>query len=507
MYNTNFLATRLAEAGSNRLNSPFIDQPDLGRVTTFADFFLNAERIAQVLVDQGVTPGDRVLVYAPKSATCIELYFACLIAGAVYTSINPAIPFDDVDYFVNDAQPALIVTDAERYAAVFRNRTDWPKALTVNADETGTLVQLRDGHAGGFTAIARNADDPAAILYTSGTTGRPKGVVHSHSALWSNADVLRAYWQFTADDVLLHCLPIFHLHGLFTAMNVLLASGASCKYIPAFERDAILNLMPGATVMMGVPPYYMALLDDPRLSDAARGMRVFISGSAPMLPQTHAQWRAATGTTILERYGMTECSMIASNPYDAERRPNSVGFPLPGTEVRIVDIQSGAPLSAGEIGMIEVRGPNLFSGYWQKPEKTAEDMQDDGFFISGDFGKYDADGYLYVIGRVKDAVISPDGIVFPKKVEEQIDALPGIAESAVVSVPHPERTAVPVAIIVANGDAIAEEIMRDALQGQLAAHEVPARFITVGELPRNAMGKVQKVTLRAQYDTLFSVGS
>ena len=502
MYSNNYLASRLSHMGSTNLTKELLVQPELGRRTSYADFFLNAERSAQFLADLGVSPGDRVLVYAGKSAGSIELYFGCLLAGAVYTPINPAIAADGLGYFIEDASPAVIVCDDSRYDAC-TNATQQPiPVFTINPDESGSFIDQRDTHAGGFVAVERQAEDPAAILYTSGTTGQPKGVVHTHGSLWSNAHVLTRSWAFHDSDVLLHVLPIFHLHGLFTAMNVLLTAGASCVYVARFDKDQTLDLLPQCSVMMGVPPFYMSLLEDPRLGDACRNMRVCISGSAPMLPQTHEAWKEITGAMILERYGMTECSMIASNPYQAERRPNSVGFPLEGTEIRIVDLKTQAELPNGEMGMIEIRGPNLFAGYLNKPEKTAEDMRDDGFFISGDIGRFDAQGYLHVLGRVKDAIFTTDGIVIPKAVEEVIDKVPGVDESAVISVPHPTMENVPVAIIVGQAADVAQ--VKSRVASVLAPYQQPEKFIVVEALPRNAMGKVQKAALRETYAKLFA---
>lgn len=311
MYDGNYLASHLSRQGAERLRKVVIEQPGLGRSTSYVDFFGNAEKSAQLLVDLGVKPGRTVLVYAEKSVSSIELYFGCLLAGAVYTPINPTLPAEDLGYFVDDADPALIICDKTRMAA-FRGSASSVPVLTINADETGTFVDQRNAYAAGFMAIKRAASDRAAVLYTSGTTGRPKGVIHTHGSLWSNASVLAESWAFVDRDVLFHALPIFHLHGLFTAMNVILTAGASCIFVPRFDIEGAITHLPKCSVMMGVPPYYMSLLEDDRLAEAARNVRVFISGSAPMLPQTHVAWREKTGSMIMERYGMTECSMIAS---------------------------------------------------------------------------------------------------------------------------------------------------------------------------------------------------
>ncbi len=501
MYDNNYLASRLIRTGSKRLKKDLILQPELDRRTSYVDFITNSEKSAQLLVDLGVKPGDTVLVYAPKSATSIELYFGCLLSGAVYTPINPAIPSEEVPYFVEDARPSLIICDESRYEDCFSNQRNTTPVLTINANETGSFIDQRSNYAAGFISVNRQAKDPAAILYTSGTTGRPKGVIHSHAALFSNAEVLVHSWSFHESDTLIHALPIFHLHGLFTAVNVVLASGASCIYLSNFDRNAVLAVMPQSTVMMGIPPYYTSLLEDPRLSDASKNMRAFISGSAPMLPQTHMDWYSKTGNMIIERYGMTECSMIASNPYEGLRKPNTVGFPLKGTKVRITDLKSGEPLTNGEIGMIEIQGPSLFDGYLNKPEKTSEDMREDGFFISGDLGRYDDEGYLMVLGRVKDAIFTEDGIIIPKEVEEQIDAIPGVSESAVISVPHPIKKNVPVAIIV--GRNIDTDEIGKAMCSKIEPFKCPVKYIHVDALPRNTMGKVQKTALRETYSGLF----
>lgn len=501
MYSGNFLAERLSSHGSVNREKVLSMLPAIGREVSYQKFFDNAETSASALVSLGVRPGDSVLVFADKSFSSIELFFGCLLCGAVYTPISPASRIEDLQYFVKDSRPALVVCDQKRVEA-FQGIKDCPKILTINPDESGSFVDLRSSLSG-FSALSRQPDDCAAVLYTSGTTGLPKGVIHTHGSLWSNAHALVDYWSFSHADVLLHVLPVFHLHGLFTAMNVVLAAGASTVFLPSFDVDSALDHMPKCTVMMGVPPYYMSLLENSSLSEAAKNIRVFISGSAPMLPQTHAAWRDKTGTMILERYGMTECSMIASNPYDGERKPNSVGFPLPGTEVRVVDTQAGDVLPAGKIGMIQIKGSNLFAGYLNKPEKTAEDMTSDGFFVSGDLGCYDSEGYLYVLGRVKDAVFTRAGIVIPKEIEELIDKAPNVVESAVISVDHPDRGSLPVAIVVGDKGRATEGDVREFVEDRLESFKQPVRYVFVDGLPRNAMGKVQKVELRKLYADLF----
>jgi malonyl-CoA/methylmalonyl-CoA synthetase len=347
-------------------------------------------------------------------------------------------------------------------------------------------------------------DDLAAILYTAGTTGKPKGAMLSHGNLQSNAAALRAGWQFTERDVLLHALPVFHTHGLFVGTNVTLSSGASMLFLPKFGVDEIFRALPKATVMMGVPTFYVRLLADKRLSRETAGhMRLFISGSAPLLAETHVRWQALTGHAILERYGMTETNMNTSNPYEGARRPGSVGLPLPGTEVRILG-EDGRSLAAGEIGRIQVRGPNVFKGYWRQPEKTREELHADGFFETGDLGRLDEDGYLAIVGRGKDLIITGGFNVYPKEVESAIDAIPGVEESAVFGLSHPDfGEGVTAAVVAKKNASLTEASIQASLKDRLAGFKQPKRVMLVDELPRNAMGKVQKNLLREQYRALY----
>jgi len=510
MYEGNHLAQRLRQASAHRGAETFINDNRRGVRITYDEFFANAERLANTLVAHGVKTDERVLIHAEKSVASLELYVACLLAGAIYVPINPALPVEDLGYFLDDAQPAVVVFRPDTIAAIQAICSGYgiKALLTLSHDETGTLISARDDCAEGFRAVKRESQDIAAILYTSGTTGQPKGVVHTHRSLASNAEVLTQYWHFSEKDALIHALPIFHLHGLFTAINVTLFSGGSCIYLQKFDPGEVLRVMPTATVMMGVPPFYMTLLQYPELAEAAEGIRLFISGSAPMLTQTHARWHEVTGHTVLERYGMTECSMIASNPYEGVRKPNSVGYPLPGIVVRIVAPDSEKLVAVGEIGRIQIRGENLFSSYWRKPQKTAEDMTNDGFFNSGDFGKYDADGYLYVIGRAKDAINTSQGLIFPKEIEEKIDLVEGVAESAIVAAPHPELRQAAVAVIVLKTDAaVSETAVLSAIGPTLKKHQLPCAIRFVDALPRNVMGKVEKTTLREMVADEFSPSS
>jgi malonyl-CoA/methylmalonyl-CoA synthetase len=390
-------------------------------------------------------------------------------------------------------------------AASLCERSGVSALITLGTEDDGTLPALACGQPDVFEHVPRSAGDLAAILYTSGTTGRSKGAMLSHANLTSNAAALVEAWRFTSDDVLLHALPIFHTHGLFVATNVVLMAGASMIFIPKFDPNEVFRLLPRSTAMMGVPTYYVRLLDDARLTrEAAAHMRLFISGSAPLLPDTHRGFLERTGHSILERYGMTETGMNTSNPYEGDRVPGTVGLPLPGVEVRIANPETGEILGQEEIGMIEVRGPNVFEGYWRMPEKTKTEFRDDGFFITGDLGKIDAGGYVHIVGRGKDLIISGGFNVYPKEVESEIDALPGVAESAVIGVSHPDfgEGVIAVVVLAKNSD-LQEKDVIETLKSRLANYKLPKRVFLVDDLPRNAMGKVQKNLLRDAYGDLF----
>jgi malonyl-CoA/methylmalonyl-CoA synthetase len=375
-------------------------------------------------------------------------------------------------------------------------------------DQSGTLSQLRDQVEAGFKAVARSESDIAAILYTSGTTGRSKGAMMSHAALATNAETLKDYWHFTESDVLIHGLPIFHAHGLFVAVNVTFMAGSQILFMPKFDAEHVIDLMPKATTFMGVPTHYTRLLAQPGLTNAAAGLRLCVSGSAPLSSETFKTWKAATGKAILERYGMTETNMNTSNPYEGERRAGAVGFPLPGVELKICDSKSGKELAPGETGTIEIRGPNLFSGYWRMPEKTAMEMRQDGWLITGDLGKVDADGYVHIVGRSKDLIISGGYNIYPKEVEVVLDATASVQESAVIGVPHPDFGEGVVAIVVPKmGQTPNLRSVMDEIEGKLARFKLPKRMVLADELPRNTMGKVQKNVLRERYSELLTTGS
>ncbi len=498
MYEANHLCSLLARHAVLTPDHIFAYRPGLPNVT-YADLFNGAERMASALAAQGLEPGDRVAVQVDKSIEAIQLYIGTVMAGGIFLPLNTAYTGAEVAYFLGDATPRIVVCDPAREGEIAP--LSQARTLTLAGDGSGTLIDALPAEAG-FDAVPREEGDLAAILYTSGTTGRSKGAMLSHGNLASNSETLREYWRFTRDDVLIHALPIFHTHGLFVATNVSLFAGASTFFLPKFDADAIISALPSSTAMMGVPTFYTRLLDDPRLTpDLASNMRLFISGSAPMLVDTHEKWLARTGHRVLERYGMTETNMSTSNPYEGERRMGTVGFPLPGVELRIMD--DGHEVATGEIGVIEVRGPNVFQGYWQMPEKTAEELREDGWFITGDLATRDAEGYVTIVGRSKDLIITGGFNVYPKEIESLIDDIPGVVESAVIGVPHPDFGEAVVAVIVPQGDPDPGGI-RDVLTRDLAKFKQPKDLIFVDALPRNTMGKVQKKQLREDHAALFT---
>lgn len=479
-----------------------------GAVLSYGDMLERSGRIANTLVLRGVEPGDRVAVQVEKSPQALMLYLATLRAGAVYLPLNSGYTLHELDYFLGDATPQLVVCDpAQRIGLEEITRRRGILALeTLDADGQGSLSTAAAAAPSDFADVPREADDLAAILYTSGTTGRSKGAMLTHRGLSSNALTLARCWRFSDADVLLHALPIYHTHGLFTASNTVMVSGASMIFLPKFDADSVLRLLPNASVFMGVPTFYTRLLQHPELTEpACSHMRLFVSGSAPLLAETHEAFLRRTGHAILERYGMTETSMNSSNPYDGERRPGTVGMPLPGTELRVADPQTGRLLGTGQIGVIEVRGPNVFAGYWGQPDKTRAEFRPDGFFITGDLGTIDDGGYVHIVGRAKDLIITGGFNVYPKEVEAEIDALPGVVESAVVGVPHPDFGEGVTAVVVRKpGAAVSERSILDALTGRLAKFKLPKCVVFADQLPRNAMGKVQKNLLRAAYLDLYA---
>ncbi|MCF1472162.1 MULTISPECIES: malonate--CoA ligase [Rhizobium/Agrobacterium group] len=489
-----------------RPSSPFI-LTNGGRIWTYGDAIALSGQIASAIGKLGIQPGDRIAVQIEKSPEALILYLACLRAGAVYLPLNTAYTLAELDYFIGDAEPKLVVVSSSALEPIRKVAAPYGAHVeTLNADGSGSLIDLARIEPTDFANVARAPDDLAAILYTSGTTGRSKGAMLTHDNLLSNALTLREFWRVTSDDRLIHALPIFHTHGLFVATNVTLLSGASMILLPKFDPDEVLSLMPNATLLMGVPTFYVRLLQSQKLDrEITANIRLFISGSAPLLAETHVEFGKRTGKAILERYGMTETNMNTSNPYDGDRVPGTVGLPLPGVTVRITDPASGAILPTGETGSIEIKGPNVFKGYWRMPEKTAAEFTADGFFISGDLGKIDENGYVHIVGRGKDLVISGGYNIYPKEVESEIDQLEGVVESAVIGVPHPDFGEGVTAIVICKpGVSLDEKAILNALQDRLARYKQPKRIIFLEDLPRNTMGKVQKNVLRQQYADLYA---
>ncbi len=474
---------------------------------TFADLSHAIDRIAGVLGEQGIDAGDRVLAQVEKSPEALALYLATLKAGGVFVPLNSAYTDTEVAYFLNDAQPGLFVTrpgkEVPRKPGTVRSPRDM-RVMTLGANGEGTLADAMSGVRPRRQVAARDAGQVAALVYTSGTTGRAKGAMLTHANLSSNAHALRACWGWREDDVLLHALPVFHVHGLFIALHCALLGATPTIFLPRFDADEVMRQLPEATVMMGVPTFYTRLLQQARLSARhCAGMRVFISGSAPLAEQTFHAWQDRTGHRILERYGMSETIINTSNPLHGERVAGTVGFALPGVQVRVVDA-AGAQAPHGQVGMVEVRGKNVFKGYWRMPEKTAGEFRSDGYFITGDLGTMDAEGRLAIVGRGKDLIISGGYNVYPKEVETEIDALQGVVESAVIGVPHPDFGEGVVAVLVPDAAPLQASSLRAALDGRLARFKLPKAVVNVPRLPRNAMGKVQKNRLRDDYAMLFS---
>ena len=488
-------------------DAPFLETLE-GAVVTYGDLATRSGAVAGALVALGVAPGDRVAAQVEKSPEALILYLACLRAGAAFLPLNTAYTANEISYFLGDARPRVFVCDPAKADSLrpVAARCGVAHVETLSAEGAGSLTDKARARDGSFETVARGPDDLAAILYTSGTTGRSKGAMLSCDNLASNALALVDAWRFTGDDVLIHALPIYHTHGLFVATNVMLTVGGAMLFLPKLDPDAILRVMPRATTMMGVPTFYTRLLGHGGLTrEATAHMRLFVSGSAPLLAETHREWSARTGHAILERYGMTETNMNISNPYyEGVRLPGAVGQPLPGVEARVADPETGAAIAPGDIGMIEIRGPNVFKGYWNMPEKTAAEFRADGFFITGDLGRIDERGYFHIVGRGKDLVITGGFNVYPKEVEDEIDALPGVVESAVIGLPHADFGEGVTAVVVRKlGAAIDERAVVAALGDRLAKFKQPKRVIFVDDLPRNAMGKVQKAALRETYADLY----
>ncbi|MER6088748.1 AMP-binding protein [Streptomyces bluensis] len=492
-----------AEQAERQPDKTLFELPD-GQSITYRETAQTARRIAARLVADGVIPGDRVAMQVEKSPEAVALYLATLQIGGVLLPLNTAYTGAEMEYFIGDAQPRVLVCSPDRRADHAHREGDGLVVETLGVLRDGTLLDGDDHHEEVYDA---SADDPASILYTSGTTGRSKGAVLTHGNLASNCRTLLEAWQYTADDRLIHALPIFHIHGLFVAVNMTLTAGASLHFLPRFAPETIIDLLPRATVLMGVPTFYTRLLKNDRLTpESCASMRLFVSGSAPLLASDHEAFEARTGHAILERYGMTETGMNTTNPYDGgPRKPGTVGTPLPGIEIRVVDRETGEALPDGEVGIIEVRGPNVFAGYWQMPEKTASEFREDGFFVTGDLGRIDEDGYLSIVGRDKDLVISGGYNIYPKEIEDLLNAHPRVLESAVIGVPHPDFGETVMAVVVpAPGRQPEGGELLDFIADDLARFKHPRAVRVVETLPRNVMGKVQKAELRKRYADLFT---
>lgn len=498
--NQNLLA-RFLEVAVLAGNKPFLIAGD-APLLRFADLDRETGRLAARLAALGGKPGDRVVVQVEKSAQAVLLYLAALRAGLIFVPLNPAYTAAELGYFLSDAEPAVVVcrpADREAVQALAGSA----RVVTLGTDGSGTL--LENLPADSAPVVLRGSDDLAAILYTSGTTGRSKGAMLSHGNLYSNAATLKDLWEWRSDDILIHILPIYHVHGLFVALHGALLAGASVLFHTGFDPAAVIADFPRATVLMGVPTHYTRLIDTPGLTRAAaRPMRLFISGSAPLLAEAHERFARKTGQRILERYGMTETGMITSNPYDGERVAGTVGFALPKVSVRLRDAQ-GQPVELGEPGILEVRGPNVFKGYWRNPEKTAEEFRDGRWFVTGDVATRDSEGRITLVGRAKDMIIGGGLNIYPREIEEAIDALPGVAESAVIGVSHPDLGEAVVAVVAREpGAALTEAGILEGLVTELARFKQPRRVFIVDALPRNAMGKVQKAALRTEHAGLFA---
>ncbi len=467
--------------------SPLLLAPD-GRVLSYGEAGDASARLARVL---GVAVGDRVMVQTSKSFEVVLLYLACLRAGAVYVPLNTAYATEEVEYFATDAEPVLLVCEPEN-----------KDALAGLAPRVEILAELMEGLDGAepLETVERGEDDIAAILYTSGTTGRSKGAMISHGNLSSNGLALHRIWGWRDGEVLLHALPIYHVHGLFVAIHCAMLNGSPMWFLPGFDADAIVSLLPKSTVLMGVPTFYTRLLSHPGLKkDAVKDMRLFISGSAPLLEETFRAFEDRTGHRILERYGMTEAGMITSNPLDGARVAGTVGYPLPDVRARLAD-ENGAPVAEGDVGILEITGPNVFRGYWRMPDKTAAEFRPDGWFITGDMARMDEDGRVSIVGRARDLIISGGLNVYPKEVELLIDSLPGVNESAVIGLKDPDLGEAVCAVVAPDGARELDEAeIKASLAGRIAKFKQPKRFFFVDALPRNAMGKVQKNALRERY--------
>ncbi|WP_120497584.1 malonyl-CoA synthase [Kiloniella sp. EL199] len=490
----------------NDMSSDFIKSPD-GENLSYKELDQQTAQMAGTLLSLDLEAGDRVAVQVDKTKEAVVLYLACLRIGAIYLPLNTAYTAEELDYFLGDAQPHIMICTLEKYKKLetVAQQNSVPHLLTLSNQGTGTLMDRFEQALPHNEIKDVSADDIAAILYTSGTTGRSKGAMLTHNNLASNAEVLHKYWGWTQDDILLHALPIFHVHGLFVAIHCVLMNGSGMWFLPKFNVEEIINLLPKSTIMMGVPTFYTRLLDHSDFGqDTCRNMRLFISGSAPLLEDTFAQFSNRTGMAILERYGMTEAGMITSNPlntpHDGDRIAGTVGYPLPGVEARLSKSKPDKVT-----GVLEIKGPNVFKGYWKMPGKTAEEFTKDGYFITGDIATISEDSRVAIVGRAKDLIISGGYNIYPKEIEQIIDTIDGVKESAIIGVQHPDFGEAVVAVIINdNTRDLDDDYILSHLKSQLARFKQPKAIFFIDELPRNTMGKVQKNILRQNYADLFS---
>jgi malonyl-CoA/methylmalonyl-CoA synthetase len=489
-------AAALIDSGRERI---FLETDD-GRTYTRADLAHESARFARTMIEAGAVRGDRIAVQVDKSPASLFLYLGCLRAGLVYLPLNTAYQRGELTYFLEDAQPKVVVCRPQSFELMREISAGHVQIFTLDEEGRGSLADAAAVLPGEFETVDSAADDLAVIIYTSGTTGRSKGAMVTHRNLLSNARVLVDYWGFSDRDVLLHALPVFHIHGLFVANHCALLSGGKLLWHRKFDPKLVLRDLARATVMMGVPTFYTRLLAEQGFGrDACHNVRLFVSGSAPLQLETFKEFQTRSGQSILERYGMSEAGMICSNPLDGERRGGSVGFPLPGVSVRVVD-DHDRPLPRGEVGGIQIKGENIFAGYWRLPEKTREEFTADGYFRTGDVGSFDTDGYVSIVGRAKDLIISGGYNVYPREIELALDALPGVTESAVIGIPHPDFGETVAAVVVARKDArLDPAALITELKKNFANYKVPKQVYLVEDLPRNAMGKVQKALLRERY--------
>jgi malonyl-CoA/methylmalonyl-CoA synthetase len=508
MKNNNLFAA-LRAAFPQDLNAVAVET-DQGLLYSWQDLERSTAMMANLLKSLDLPVGARIAMQVEKSVEAMVLYLATLRAGYVFLPLNTAYQSAEIAYFIENAEPSVVVCSSKNFGWVSKIafKAGTQNVFTLDDDRTGSLLDRAAHCSDQHEVVQQNADDLAAILYTSGTTGRSKGAMLTHGNLLSNALTLKDYWGWQPGDVLIHALPIFHVHGLFVALHGALINGSKMIWLSKFDPKLVLKKLPEATVFMGVPTLYVRLLAEPGLNqEACRHMRLFVAGSAPLLIETFTEWQQRTGHTILERYGMSETIMLTSNPYraeDGERRGGTVGFPLPGVSVRVCG-DDGKPVSTGEIGAIQVKGPNVFKGYWRMPDKTKEEFTADGWFKTGDVGKIDERRYITIVGRSKDLIISGGYNVYPAEIEAVINEMPGVAESALVGVPHPDFGEVGVAVVIAkSGATLQGDAVVASLKAQLANFKIPKKCFVVAELPRNTMGKVQKNLLREQYKSLFT---